>query len=380
MESDEFLAAARTAEPAAGVRRPRRVAVVLFTSGTTSQPESRRAHPQQPDQLRHRHRRIRFGRTRRRRADLCAAVSHRRRRRGAVEPVRRPKDGVSARSSTPASGCAWSATKVSPRRPSCPPCSTASSPCWRRSRTALPTLRTWPTAGPRSALPLVRKALELLPEVGFVNAYGLTETSSTIAVLDPRRPPRRLALRRRRGRRAARLGRPAGARHRGADPRRGRHRRSAPGETGELFVRGEQVSGRYTGIGSVLDDEGWFPTKDVAIARRRRLPVHRRPLRRHHHPRRREHRARRDRGRPRRASACARLRGRRRRGSRVGPDHRRGRGPPPPAPNRHPMPTTCATTSARSCADHAPPTGSCSATNCRPTRPARCCAANSSTN
>jgi len=37
-----------------------------------------------------------------------------------------------------------------------------------------------------------------------------------------------------------------------------------PGETGELFVRGEQVSGRYTGIGSVLDAEGWFPTKDIA--------------------------------------------------------------------------------------------------------------------
>ena len=36
------------------------------------------------------------------------------------------------------------------------------------------------------------------------------------------------------------------------------------GETGELFVRGEQVSGQYTGIGSVLDAEGWFPTKDVA--------------------------------------------------------------------------------------------------------------------
>ena len=36
------------------------------------------------------------------------------------------------------------------------------------------------------------------------------------------------------------------------------------GETGELFVRGEQVSGKYTGIGSVLDAEGWFPTKDVA--------------------------------------------------------------------------------------------------------------------
>jgi long-chain acyl-CoA synthetase len=37
-----------------------------------------------------------------------------------------------------------------------------------------------------------------------------------------------------------------------------------PGQTGELFVRGEQVSGRYTGIGSVLDAEGWFPTRDIA--------------------------------------------------------------------------------------------------------------------
>ena len=38
-----------------------------------------------------------------------------------------------------------------------------------------------------------------------------------------------------------------------------------PGETGELYVRGEQVSGRYAEIGSVLDAEGWFPTKDVAM-------------------------------------------------------------------------------------------------------------------
>ena len=29
-------------------------------------------------------------------------------------------------------------------------------------------------------------------------------------------------------------------------------------------VRGEQVSGRYKGIGSVLDAEGWFPTRDIA--------------------------------------------------------------------------------------------------------------------
>ena len=38
----------------------------------------------------------------------------------------------------------------------------------------------------------------------------------------------------------------------------------APGETGELFVRGPQVSGRYADIGSTLDAQGWFSTKDVA--------------------------------------------------------------------------------------------------------------------
>lgn len=29
-------------------------------------------------------------------------------------------------------------------------------------------------------------------------------------------------------------------------------------------MRGAQVSGRYVEIGSVLDAEGWFPTRDVA--------------------------------------------------------------------------------------------------------------------
>src|SRR5207244_9422687 len=38
-----------------------------------------------------------------------------------------------------------------------------------------------------------------------------------------------------------------------------------PGETGELFVRGNQVSRRYAEIGSVLDAEGWFPTRDLAF-------------------------------------------------------------------------------------------------------------------
>jgi acyl-CoA synthetase (AMP-forming)/AMP-acid ligase II len=39
---------------------------------------------------------------------------------------------------------------------------------------------------------------------------------------------------------------------------------TAPGRPGELWVRGAQVSGEYEGIGSVLDADGWFPTKDTA--------------------------------------------------------------------------------------------------------------------
>ena len=36
-----------------------------------------------------------------------------------------------------------------------------------------------------------------------------------------------------------------------------------PNERGEIYVRGEQVSGEYEGRGSVTDAEGWFPTRDA---------------------------------------------------------------------------------------------------------------------
>ncbi len=50
----------------------------------------------------------------------------------------------------------------------------------------IPSLRTISYGGRAHARPAVlRRAMELFPDVGFVNAYGLTETSSTIALLDP---------------------------------------------------------------------------------------------------------------------------------------------------------------------------------------------------
>ena len=130
-------------------------------------------------------------------------------------------------------------------------------------KVALPSLRTLAYGGSKVALPLVRRALSLLPDVGFVNAYGLTETSSTIAVLTP--DDHRVALSASDDAVARRLG-SVGQPVPGIEVQiRGEDGTVlGAGEPGELFVRGEQVSGRYTGVGSVLDEQGWFPTRDVA--------------------------------------------------------------------------------------------------------------------
>lgn len=128
----------------------------------------------------------------------------------------------------------------------------------------LAALRNLAYGGSKVGLPLVRRALELLPDVGFVNAYGLTETSSTIAVLTPDdHRDAHTAADAAVARRLGSVGRPVPGIEveiRGEDGTV-----LGPGETGELFVRGEQVSGRYAGIGSVLDENGWFPTKDIAM-------------------------------------------------------------------------------------------------------------------
>ncbi|MCW2513383.1 MAG: acyl-CoA synthetase (AMP-forming)/AMP-acid ligase [Mycobacterium sp.] len=132
------------------------------------------------------------------------------------------------------------------------------------TKAALPTLRTLAYGGSKVALPLVRKALSLLPDVGFVNAYGLTETSSTIAVLTPDDHRAALAADDDAAlRRLGSVGQPVPGIE--VEIRAADGSVLGPGETGELYVRGEQVSGRYTDIGSVLDAEGWFPTRDVAM-------------------------------------------------------------------------------------------------------------------
>lgn len=130
--------------------------------------------------------------------------------------------------------------------------------------TPLATLRNLAYGGSKVALPLVRRALDLLPEVGFVNAYGLTETSSTVAVLTPE--DHRTAYASSEEAVRKRLG-SVGRAVPGIEAviRDDEGRVLQAGQPGELYVRGEQVSGKYTGIGSVLDAEGWFPTRDLAV-------------------------------------------------------------------------------------------------------------------
>jgi acyl-CoA synthetase (AMP-forming)/AMP-acid ligase II len=123
----------------------------------------------------------------------------------------------------------------------------------------LPTLRTLSYGGARTPSTVLQRVMELLPDVDLTNAYGLTETSSTIAVLGPD------------DHRAARSGDPqAVARLASAgrvlptvevEVRGDLGDAVPPGEPGEIFVRGEQVSGEYA-TGAVLDDDGWFPTRD----------------------------------------------------------------------------------------------------------------------
>lgn len=261
--SDDFLTAARNAEPAAEFPDPDSVAIVLFTSGTTSQPKA--------VELSHN--------------NLTSYVT------GTVE-----FDSAGAQDAAlicvppyhiAGVGAALSNLYAGRKMVYLPNFDAGE---WVRligaeqvsTATLVPTmldrvvtvletgghqlssLRNLAYGGSKVGLPLVRRALELLPGVGFVNAYGLTETSSTIAVLTPDdHRAAQSASESAAVKRLGSVGRPVPGIE--IEIRDDQGKVLGAGETGELFVRGEQVSGRYTGIGSVLDENGWFPTKDIAM-------------------------------------------------------------------------------------------------------------------
>lgn len=124
----------------------------------------------------------------------------------------------------------------------------------------LPHLRALAYGGGKMPVSVIQQAMKLFPNVDFTNAYGLTETSSTIAVLGP--DDHRAAatsddpaVRRRLGS----VGKPGAVE---IEIRDEAGTVLGPEEAGLVFVRGPQVSGEYLSLGSQLDADGWFPTKD----------------------------------------------------------------------------------------------------------------------
>ena len=134
-------------------------------------------------------------------------------------------------------------------------------------------------------LSLVERTLRLLPDVDFVNAYGLTETSSTVALLGPE--DHRVALASSDPEVRARLG-SVGRALPGIEVRIVDEEGTElpAGEVGTIAIGGAQVSAQYHGSEAPSGD---FTTGDLGYVDSERLPLHRRSLGRRDHPRRREH-------------------------------------------------------------------------------------------
>jgi acyl-CoA synthetase (AMP-forming)/AMP-acid ligase II len=117
--------------------------------------------------------------------------------------------------------------------------------------------------GGRMPVPVIERAMGMLPQVNWVNAYGLTETSSTIAVLGPddhtsaftSDDPKVRA-------RLGSVGRPLPTVELEVRDLDGHP--LPTGGRGEIYVRGEQIAGEYLGR-SVLTADGWFPTNDAGF-------------------------------------------------------------------------------------------------------------------
>ena len=130
----------------------------------------------------------------------------------------------------------------------------------RRGET-LPSVRFVSYGGGKSHRAVVERALEVFPHAGFSHAYGLTETSSTVCVLGPDDHRRAAASDDPAARaRLSSAGRPLPGVELSIRSDDGAE--AVAGAAGEIWVRGEQVSGEYAETGSLLDDSGWFRTRD----------------------------------------------------------------------------------------------------------------------
>lgn len=123
------------------------------------------------------------------------------------------------------------------------------------------TLRAVAYGGGKMPLEVIEQALIRFPGTGFTNAYGLTETSSTVALLGPDEHRAAfasddVAVRAR----LASVGKPLPTVELEIRDEEGAV--LPAGKAGEIYVRGDQVSGEYKEK-SALDSHGWFPTRDA---------------------------------------------------------------------------------------------------------------------
>ena len=118
--------------------------------------------------------------------------------------------------------------------------------------------------GAAMPFPVIRRAIERFPKnVGFVNAFGQTETTSTLTILGPedhrlQGTPEEIE---KRTKRLTSIGRPlpdVEVQIVGDD---GTVR--PPGEVGEICVRTPRVMKGYAGGESPLVRDGWLPTRDM---------------------------------------------------------------------------------------------------------------------
>ena len=131
----------------------------------------------------------------------------------------------------------------------------------------LGSLRHLSYGGAAMPLPVIRRAIECFPrEVGFVNAFGQTETTSTLTVLGPddHRLDGTAAEVERNLRRLTSIGKPLpDVEVKVVDDGGGE---VAPGQVGELWVSTARAMKGYAGDdGSVTSParDGWLPTRDM---------------------------------------------------------------------------------------------------------------------
>ena len=126
---------------------------------------------------------------------------------------------------------------------------------------SVPSLRSLSYGGAPMPAALIERALREWTGVDFVNAYGLTETSSTVALLGPADHRAAIAsddpvVRAR----LSSVGQPLPGieleiRGPGGEV-------LGAGQAGRICVRGGQVSAEYAGLGRAVDDRGFFDTRD----------------------------------------------------------------------------------------------------------------------